>query len=74
MNKRATKQRSENNLGKLRKDRRLSQYDLEIATGISQARLSLLERGYRELTASDVEALCGALGVRPSELFGIMPK
>ncbi len=64
-----TKPIQKNRLKKLRRARRWSQYDLERASGISQARLSLLERSFRPLTAEDVEILAGVFGVSPTDLF-----
>ena len=47
----------------------MSQYDLERLTGISQSRLSLLERSFRPLTQDDVEVLADVFGVQRSDLF-----
>ncbi len=58
-----------NRLKKLRRARRWSQYDVERASGISQAKLSLLERSFRALTAEDVEILADVFGVSPADLF-----
>ena len=58
-----------NHIKKLRRARRWSQYDLERASGISQSRLSLLERSFRPLTQDDVEVLADVFGVQLAELF-----
>ena len=49
----------------LRRTKGWTQYDLEGRTGISQSRLSLLERGIRPLTTEDVAILFEAFGVEP---------
>ena len=62
-----------NSIGRLRRQRRWTQYDLEFASGISQSRLSLIERGIRPLTEADSVALGAALGVEPEALVGEVP-
>ena len=56
-------------LRKLRRERALSQQDIERATGISQATLSDLEQGKRGARASTLRKLAEALGVEPRELM-----
>ena len=56
-------------LRKLRRERALSQQDLERGTGISQATLSDLEQGKRGARASTLRKLAEALGVEPRELI-----
>ncbi len=58
-----------NNLKHLRRETGWSQYDLELASGISQSRLSLLERGIRPMSAEDLETLAQAFSVTPDRLF-----
>lgn len=52
-----------NRIRALRRARRWSQYDLERASGISQSRLSLLERRFRPLSEEDVGLLAQVFGV-----------
>ena len=56
-------------LRKLRRERALSQQDIEHRTGISQATLSDLEQGKRGARASTLRKLAEALGVEPRELM-----
>jgi transcriptional regulator with XRE-family HTH domain len=56
-------------LRRLRRERALSQQDLERLTGIAQATLSDLERSKRGARASTLRKLAGALGVEPKELM-----
>jgi transcriptional regulator with XRE-family HTH domain len=56
-------------LRKLRRERALSQQDVECGTGISQATLSDLEQGKREARASTLRKLAEFLGVEPRELI-----
>lgn len=56
-------------LRRLRRERALSQQDLERMTGVSQATLSDLEQGKREARASTLRKLAEALGVEPKELM-----
>ncbi len=56
-------------LRKLRRERALSQQDLERVTGLSQATLSDLEGGKRGARASTLRKLAEALGVEPKELM-----
>ena len=53
----------------LRRERALSQQDVERMTGVAQATLSDLERGKREARASTIRKLAEALGVEPNELM-----
>ena len=56
-------------LRKLRRERALSQQDIERRTRISQATLSDLEQGKRGARASTLRKLAEALGVEPRELM-----
>ena len=56
-------------LRKLRRERALSQQDIERGTRISQATLSDLEQGKRGARASTLRKLAEALGVEPRELM-----
>jgi transcriptional regulator with XRE-family HTH domain len=42
----------------------LTQYDMEKLTGISQARLSLIERGYRKPNPEELEKLSEVLKIQ----------
>jgi DNA-binding Xre family transcriptional regulator len=56
-------------LRKLRRERALSQQDIERQTRVSQATLSDLEQGKRGARASTLRKLAEALGVEPRELM-----
>jgi transcriptional regulator with XRE-family HTH domain len=56
-------------LRKMRRERALSQQDVERITGIAQATLSDLEQGKRGARASTLRKLAEALGVKPKELI-----
>jgi transcriptional regulator with XRE-family HTH domain len=56
-------------LRRLRRERALSQQDLQRITGIAQATLSDLEQGKRGARASTLRKLAEALGVEPKELM-----
>jgi transcriptional regulator with XRE-family HTH domain len=56
-------------LRRLRRERALSQQDLERISGVAQATLSDLEQGKRGARASTVRRLAKALGVEPKELM-----
>ena len=58
---------------RLRKAHRLSQTELARAAGVSQAVISLYERGTNEPAASIVARLAQALGVSTDELLGVKP-
>jgi len=45
-----------------------TQFDLRLKTGISQTKISLLERGYVSPKPYEVKALARALKVKPDEL------
>ena len=56
-------------LRKLRRERALSQQDIERETGVSQGTLSDLEQGKRGARASTLRKLAKVLGVQPKELM-----
>ncbi len=56
-------------LRKLRRERALSQQDIERETGVSQATLSDLEQGKRGARASTLRKLAEVLDVKPKELM-----
>ena len=56
-------------LRRLRRERALSQQDVERMTGVSQATLSDLEQGKRGARASTLRKLAEVLGVEPKELM-----
>ncbi len=56
-------------LRRLRRERALSQQDVERMTGISQATLSDLEQGKRGTRAFTLRKLAEVLGVEPKELM-----
>ncbi len=56
-------------LRKLRRERALSQQDVERMTGVAQATLSDLEQGKRGARASTLRKLAEILGVEPRELM-----
>ena len=47
----------------------LTLYDIWQTSGIDPARLSLVERGYKELRPDEVKKLAEALNCKPDELF-----
>ena len=56
-------------LRRLRRERALSQQDVERMAGIAQATLSDLEQGKRGARASTLRKLAVLLGVEPKELI-----
>ena len=56
-------------LRRLRRERALSQQDVERITGLAQATLSDLEQGKRGARASTLRKLAEALVVEPKELM-----
>jgi transcriptional regulator with XRE-family HTH domain len=56
-------------LRRLRRERALSQQELERMTGIAQSTISNLELGYRPARLASVRKLAVALGVEPKELM-----
>jgi transcriptional regulator with XRE-family HTH domain len=58
-------------LRRLRKERALSQQDLERISGVAQHTISVLESGQRGAKASTIRKLAEALGVKPKEIIRI---
>ena len=56
-------------LRRLRRERALSQQDVERITGLAQATISDLEQGKRGARASTLRKLAEVLGVEPKELM-----
>ncbi len=56
-------------LRRLRKERALSQQDLERASGVAQHTISALESGKRGARPSTIRKLANALGEEPRELM-----
>lgn len=56
-------------LRELRRERAISQEDLESMTGVTQATISALECGKRGARPRTVRKLAEALGVNPKELM-----
>jgi transcriptional regulator with XRE-family HTH domain len=45
-----------------------TQWDIRLATGIHQSKLSLIERGYIAPSSEEKEAIAGALGIAADEI------
>lgn len=54
----------------LRKERKLTQKQLAVASGINQGEISRIERGQTNPTASTLAALLAPLGARPGVVRG----
>jgi transcriptional regulator with XRE-family HTH domain len=52
-----------------RTKKKMCQYELSHKTGISQGRISLFERGYRQPTKEQAEMIAGALQIDVKEIF-----
>ena len=57
------------NIKRLRENKKLSQDDLSIKSGVIQAQISRIERGLVEPSISTLEKLANALEVSVSEFF-----
>jgi len=57
------------NLKRLRKERKLTLVDLEVATGINNGEISKIERGLKNLELITINKLAEALKVDMFELF-----
>lgn len=55
----------------MRKERALSQQDLERISGVAQHTISILETGRRGAKASTIRKLAESLGVEPKEIIRI---
>jgi transcriptional regulator with XRE-family HTH domain len=63
------------NLKVARVKKEMSQYELSFKAGISQARISLMENGYRQPTKGQAEKIAEALQVDIEEIFpGLLDK
>ena len=47
----------------------LNQWDISVKTGISQSRLSLIERGYVEAKEDEKKKIAKTLGCKVSDIF-----
>jgi transcriptional regulator with XRE-family HTH domain len=56
-------------LKRLRRQRALSQQDIERMTGVAQSTISRLEANQRPARPSTLRKLAGALGVEPQDLM-----
>ncbi len=57
------------NLRIARTRKRMSQYELSFKTGISQARISLMENGFRQPTKEQAEKIVKVLKANIEEIF-----
>jgi len=48
--------------------KRLNQYDIALKTGISQSKISLIEKGYRKPSEIDKSKIARALRFEPQEI------
>jgi transcriptional regulator with XRE-family HTH domain len=55
---------------RIRKERKITQRELEISTGLCKGTISKYETGEIEPKISRIEWICKALGVSASELLG----
>lgn len=58
-----------NRLKVLRAERRVTQFDLRIKTGINATKISFIENGLIAPTNLEKQKLSRALSVRPEEIF-----
>ena len=55
--------------------KRFNQYDIALKTGISQSKISLIEKGYREASEVDKGKIAGALRLEPHEIdWAVSPR
>ena len=59
----------ENRLRVLRAERRVTQFEVHLQTGINATKISFIERGLIAPTNLEKQKLSKALGVRPEEVF-----
>ena len=59
-----------NRLREVRVLKRITQFRLRLATGISPTKISLAENGLLELNSNEKKALAKALDCLPEEIFG----
>jgi transcriptional regulator with XRE-family HTH domain len=60
-----------NRLREERQRRRVTQFQLRIASGVHQSKISLIENGWIEPRDDEQRRLAKALSVKPEEIFGI---
>ncbi len=60
-----------NRLREIRVVKRVTQFQLRIATGIHQSKISLIENGLVEPKEDEKKRFAKTLGVRPEEIWGI---
>ena len=60
-----------NRLREIRVLKRVTQYELRLATGMHQSKISLIENGFVEPTVGEMEKLGCALGVSPEEIWRV---
>ena len=60
-----------NRLREKRVIKRITQFQLRIATGIHQSKISMIENGLIEAREDEKKRLAKALGVRTEEIWGI---
>lgn len=57
------------NVGRLRREKGISQEELAHICGYHRTYVGMIERGERNITIATLEALAGALGVEPHRLL-----
>jgi transcriptional regulator with XRE-family HTH domain len=58
-----------NYLKQIRFNKRLTQFELAILTGVHQSRISLFENSWAEPRPDEREGLAKAMGVKPGEIW-----
>ncbi len=58
-----------NNLRKMRREKEITQYELELRTGIHQSYLSIMEKGYRKPSLSQMSLIAKGLNCDVKEVF-----
>lgn len=58
-----------NRLREIRVVKRVTQFQLRIATGIHQSRISLIENGWVPPKSEEMQKLSKALGALPQDIF-----
>jgi transcriptional regulator, XRE family len=56
-------------LKSLRVQKRLTQWDIRVKTGISQSKLSLIENGYINPSEDEIKKIAQVLGDKPEKIF-----
>ena len=62
-----------NKLREVRVIKRISQFQLRIATGIHQSKISMIENGWVQPREDEKQRLAKVLGVRIEEVFPVTP-